>query len=446
MCVKLSDLLFPEFFGKIIFTDTKYLDIFPVMCYTVKNSLEGYEMKVSLEKVKMFVDGNFVFKDRISVEGNVFSSSPETHSSNSIFIFPGFVDVHVHLREPGFSYKETVYTGSRSAAAGGYSAVCTMPNLSPVPDSLENLRVQLDIIRRDAAVGVIPFGAITVGEKGERLSDMESMAPYVCGFSDDGRGVQSAEMMKCAMERAKSLGKVISAHCEDNSLLHGGYIHDGKYARKHGHRGISSESEWRPIMRDIELCAQTGCAYHVCHISTKESVEIIRQAKKSGINVTCETAPHYLILSDEDLREDARFKMNPPLRSPDDRDALVEGIKDGTVDMIATDHAPHSVEEKSRGLEKSLMGVVGLECAFPVMYTNFVKSGIITLERLTELMSIAPAMRFGIDNSGAYTVFDLGERVTVDPEKFNTKGRATPFEGERVYGKHMFTITEGEVL
>ena len=403
-------------------------------------------MKLSFTRAGVYRNGHFVFKDDFFLIGNSVEVSADTDFSNpNIFVFPGFVDVHVHLREPGFSYKETVSAGTLAASAGGFCAVCTMPNLDPVPDCLENLKVQLDIIERDAAVKVVPFGAITVGEGGERLSDMESMAPYVAGFSDDGRGVQSAAVMRSAMEKARSLGKVISAHCEDNSLLHDGYIHDGAYARAHGYRGISSESEWRQIERDVELCAQTGCAYHVCHISTAKSLDIIRQAKKSGLDVTCETAPHYLVLSEDDIREDGRFKMNPPLRTPDDRDALVEGLADGSIDMVATDHAPHSREEKSRGLEGSLMGVVGLECAFPVLYTKLVKTGKLTLERLTEAMSTAPARRFGIDTGGAYAVFDLGEAYTVDPEKFRSKGRATPFDADTVYGKHIATLTHGQM-
>ena len=310
--------------------------------------------------------------------------------SKKYIIVPGLCDVHVHFREPGFSYKETIASGSAAAAHGGYTAVCTMPNLDPVPDSAEHLQVQLDAIKRGAAIKVLPYGAITVGEKGEKLADMEAMSDKVCAFSDDGKGVQNDEMMREAMTAAKRLGKIIAAHCEDNSLLFGGYIHDGEYARMHGHRGISSESEYRQIERDLRLAEETGCAYHVCHISTKESVELIRQAKAHGVNVTCETAPHYLVLCDEDMQEDGRFKMNPPLRSREDKKALIEGIKDGTIDMIATDHAPHSAKEKGRGLEKSLMGVVGLETAFPVLYTELVKKNIITLDRLVELMSFKP--------------------------------------------------------
>lgn len=359
-------------------------------------------------------------------------------------ILPGFCDVHVHFREPGFSYKETVKTGSLAAARGGYTAVMTMPNLKPVPDSKENLRLQLDVIERDAVIPVYPYGAITVGEAGERLSDMEGMADSVSAFSDDGRGVQSEKLMEEAMRRAKALGKVIAAHCEDNTLLHGGYIHDGEYARRHGHRGICSESEYGQIIRDIELVKKTGCKYHVCHVSTKESVEAIRRAKRDGVDITCETGPHYLTMDDSMLREDGRFKMNPPLRSPRDREALIEGILDGTVDMIATDHAPHSSEEKSRGLEGSLMGVVGLETAFPVLYTELVKKGILTLEKLTELMSVAPRKRFSITGDVGFTVFETGEEYAIDPSEFLTMGRATPFESAAVYGRCLLTVTGGK--
>ena len=364
---------------------------------------------------------------------------------NGVFIFPGFCDVHVHFREPGFSYKETVKSGSMAAAGGGFTAVLTMPNLKPVPDSPEHLRQQLDIIERDAQIAVIPYGAITKEQKGEELADLAGMADYVAGFSDDGRGVQSEEMMLQAMNTAKSLGKIIAAHCEDNSLLFGGYIHDGEYAKEHGHKGISSESEWRPIQRDVELIKRSGAAYHVCHVSTKESVEIIRRAKRGGVNITAETGPHYLVYDDSSLIEDARFKMNPPLRAKDDKQALIEGLLDGTIDMIATDHAPHSKEEKSRGLKDSAMGVVGLETAFSVMYTHFVKTGKMTLSELIEKMSNNPRKRFGITADPGLTVFDLNEEYTVNPEKFLTKGRATPFEGERLFGKCLLTVYNGKV-
>ena len=366
--------------------------------------------------------------------------------SKKYIIVPGLCDVHVHFREPGFSYKETIASGSAAAAHGGYTAVCTMPNLDPVPDSAEHLQVQLDAIKRGAAIKVLPYGAITVGEKGEKLADMEAMSDKVCAFSDDGKGVQNDEMMREAMTAAKRLGKIIAAHCEDNSLLFGGYIHDGEYARMHWHRGISSASEYKQIERDLRLAEETGCAYHVCHISTKESVELIRQAKAHGVNVTCETAPHYLVLCDEDMQEDGRFKMNPPLRSREDKKALIEGIKDGTIDMIATDHAPHSAEEKGRGLEKSLMGIVGLETAFPVLYTELVMKNIITLDRLVELMSFKPKERFGIDTNNDFAVFDISEAYKIDPEDFLSMGRATPFAGREVFGRCLLTVHNGKVV
>lgn len=366
--------------------------------------------------------------------------------SKKYIIVPGLCDVHVHFREPGFSYKETIASGSAAAAHGGYTAVCTMPNLDPVPDSAEHLQVQLDAIERGAAIKVLPYGAITVGEKGEKLADMEAMSDKVCAFSDDGKGVQNDEMMRDAMTAAKRLGKIIAAHCEDNSLLFGGYIHDGEYARMHGHRGISSASEYKQIERDLRLAEETGCAYHVCHISTKESVELIRQAKAHGVNVTCETAPHYLVLCDEDMQEVGRFKMNPPLRSREDKKALIEGIKDGTIDMMATDHAPHSAEEKGRGLEKSLMGVVGLETAFPVLYTELVMKNIITLDRLVELMSFKPKERFGIDTNNDFAVFDISEAYKIDPEDFLSMGRATPFAGREVFGRCLLTVHNGKVV
>ena len=360
------------------------------------------------------------------------------------FLFPGFCDVHVHLREPGFSYKETVKTGTLAAKRGGYTAVCAMPNLNPVPDSPETLRVQLDIIARDACVRVLPYGAITAGERGERLSDMAGMAPCVCGFSDDGKGVQDAGMMREAMVAAKGLDKIIAAHCEVNELLNGGYIHDGAYARAHGHRGICSESEWRQIERDLKLTDETGCKYHVCHISCKESVRLIRDAKKSCVDVTCETGPHYLLLDENDLREDGRFKMNPPLRSRRDREALLEGLADGTVDMIATDHAPHSAEEKARGLEKSAFGIVGLETAFPLLYTYLVKKGVISLDRLIDLMAVKPRERFGIPYEGV-TVWDMARETTIAPARFASMGRATPFEGWRVTGEWVETFVNEEL-
>lgn len=366
--------------------------------------------------------------------------------SKKYIIVPGLCDVHVHFREPGFSYKETIASGSAAAAHGGYTAVCTMPNLDPVPDSAEHLQVQLDAIDKSAVIEVIPYGAITVGEKGERLADMEAMSDKVCAFSDDGKGVQNDEMMREAMTAAKRLGNIIAAHCEDNSLLFGGYIHDGEYAKAHGHRGISSASEYKQIERDLRLAEETGCAYHVCHISTKESVELIRQAKARGVDVTCETAPHYLVLCDEDMQEDGRFKMNPPLRSREDKEALIEGIKDGTIDMIATDHAPHSAEEKERGLEKSLMGIVGLETAFPVLYTELVTKNIITLDRLVELMSFKPKERFGIDTENDFAVFDISEAYKIDSKDFLSMGRATPFAGREVFGRCLLTVHNEKVV
>lgn len=365
--------------------------------------------------------------------------------SNNYFALLGFCDVHVHFREPGFSYKGTIAAGSRAAARGGYTAVCTMPNLKPVPDTKENLKLQLDIIERDAVIDVYPYAAITVGQAGKELSDMEALAEGAIAFSDDGRGVQDRDMMREAMIRAKSLCKTIVAHCEDNSLLHGGYIHDGEYAKAHGHLGICSESEWGPIARDVELVRETGCAYHVCHISTKESVDIIRRAKAEGLDVTCETAPHYLILDDGDLKEDGKFKMNPPLRSAEDKAALIEGIKDGTIDMIATDHAPHSKEDKSKGLAGSAFGVVGLETAFPALYTHLVKSGVITLERLEELLSVNPRKRFGIPiNDGDFSVWALDEEFVVNPDEFLSLGKATPFEGMTLSGVNYLTCFDGK--
>lgn len=380
------------------------------------------------------------FAEKFLADGGLLSAI------KNYIIVPGLCDVHVHFREPGFSYKETIASGSAAAAHGGYTAVCTMPNLNPVPDSAEHLQVQLDAIKRGAAIKVLPYGAITVGEKGEKLADMEAMSDKVCAFSDDGKGVQNDEIMREAMTAAKRLGKIIAAHCEDNSLLFGGYIHDGEYARMHGHRGISSASEYKQIERDLRLAEETGCAYHVCHISTKESVELIRQAKAHGVNVTCETAPHYLVLCDEDMQEDGRFKLNPPLRSREDKKALIEGIKDGTIDMIATDHAPHSTEEKGRGLEKSLMGIVGLETAFPVLYTELVTKNIITLDRLVELMSFKPKERFGIDTNNDFAVFDISEAYKIDPKDFLSMGRATPFAGREVFGRCLLTVHNGKVV
>ena len=360
-------------------------------------------------------------------------------------ILPGFCDVHVHFREPGYSYKETIKTGSLAAAAGGYTDVCTMPNLDPAPDSAENIQKQLDIIKRDAVIKVHPYACITIGRKGVEVTDIEALSEYAVAFSDDGSGVQNDSVMEQAMRAAKRCGKIIAAHCEDNSLLNGGYIHDGEYARLHDHKGICSESEWRQIERDLNLAAKTGCKYHVCHISTKESAELIRQAKKSGVDVTCETAPHYLILDETDLCEDGRYKMNPPLRSREDKEALIEAAIDGTVDMIATDHAPHSVQEKARGLAGSAFGIVGLETAFPVLYTELVKKNVITLDRLVYMMSEAPRKRFGIEENG-YSVWDLNCEYVIDPDKFLSKGRSTPFENKKVYGKRVLTVCNGKIV
>ena len=383
--------------------------------------------------------------DRISCPADAVSI--DLHKA---VLFPGFVDVHVHLREPGFSYKETIRTGTLAAAHGGFAHVAAMPNLDPVPDCAAALAVQRAIIEKDALVHVHPYGAVSVGEKGERLADLDGLAPGVIAFSDDGRGVQSESLMREAMTRCHALGKILAAHCEDNSLLHGGYIHDGVYARAHGHRGICSESEWGPIARDLRLAEETGCAYHVCHVSTKESVALIRAAKRRGVDVTCETAPHYLTFTDEDLQEDGRFKMNPPLRAREDRDALIEGLLDGTIDMLVTDHAPHSREEKARGLEKSAMGVVGLETSFAASYTALVQTGILPLEKLVDLMHGAPMRRFGCGTELAegqpadLTAFDLTKTYTVDPETFLTMGRATPFAGRALTGVCKLTMIGGE--
>ncbi len=363
-----------------------------------------------------------------------------------IVIFPGFCDVHVHFREPGFSYKESIASGTAAAAAGGYTDVCTMPNLNPVPDCLENLEIQLDLIEREANIGVRPYGAITVGERGERIADIEELAPYVAAFSDDGRGVQDRSMMKEAMQRVRAAKKILAAHCEDETLLGGGYIHDGAYAKEYGHAGICSKSEWAQVERDIELADLTKCPYHVCHISCKESVELIRQAKADGIDVTCETAPHYLIFCDLDLKEDGRFKMNPPIRGKKDREALLEGVADGTIDMIATDHAPHSKEEKARGLDGSLFGVVGLETAFAAVYTYLVKTKLISMEKAIELFSENPRRRFEIPLGEAFSVWDMGSEYIVDASDFLSKGKATPFDGLRLFGRCLCTARDGKVV
>ena len=409
---------------------------------------------------RAFVAGRFVPAD-VEVSGGVVSrlgrdiapgQGVPVFEFDNCFLFPGLTDVHVHLREPGFSYKETMESGTLAAARGGFTTVCAMPNLDPVPDSPEHLEAELAAIRRGALIRVLPYGAITRGERGQELADLEAMAPYCCGFSDDGRGVQSEEMMRSAMELAAGLGKIVAAHCEVDSLLRGGYIHDGRYASEHGHRGINSESEWREVERDCRLARETGCKLHICHVSTKESVDIIRSARARGADVTAETAPHYLLLTEDDLQEDGRCKMNPPLRTAADRAALIEGILDGTIGMVATDHAPHSAEEKSRGLSRSAMGIVGLETAFASLYTRLVLAGVLPLERLVELMSLSPAARFGLRSGireGAdadFTVFDPGARWTVDPDDFATLGRATPFAGWELNGKFLMTVCGGKIV
>lgn len=393
--------------------------------------------------------------DRVRTIGSMDKSEYRTLDTSADYsclnhekytLLPGFCDVHVHLREPGFSYKETIKTGSKAAARGGYTAVCTMPNLKPVCDDPEHLAMQREIIDRDACIKVYPYAAITLNQAGEELADLEALAPYVIAFSDDGHGVQSESMMREAMTRARALGKMIVAHCEDNSLLRGGYVHDGTYAAAHGHRGICSESEWRQIERDLKLADRTGCAYHVCHISTKESAALIRDAKKSGVNVSCETAPHYLLLDENDLQEDGRFKMNPPLRAREDREALLDGLLDGTIDMIATDHAPHSAEEKSKGLQGSAFGIVGLETAFPLLYTNVVKTGILSMEALLQLLVYNPRERFHIPLGNDFSIWDLDAQYTIDPENFLSKGKATPFAGRPVYGKCLLTVYGGQAV
>ncbi len=390
-----------------------------------------------MKNAMVYENGKFVCKDFPLNVGSIVSNF------DNCYVFPAFCDVHVHLREPGFSYKETIESGTKASAKGGYTDVCSMPNLNPVPDSPENLKIQLDLIEKNAVINVHPYCAITKGQLGEELVEFEKLESAFA-FSDDGKGVQSQELMREAMIRATKMGKMIVAHCEENSLLKGGYIHDGEYAKQNGHRGICSESEWKPIERDLKLAKETGCKYHVCHISCKESVDLIRKAKADGVDVTCETAPHYLVFNDMDLKEEGRFKMNPPIRSESDRLALIEGIKDGTIDMIATDHAPHSDEEKSKGLEKSAFGVVGIETAFSVMYTHLVKTGIITLEKLIEIMAINPRKRFNISESG-YTVWDLDKKYTVNTDEFLSKGKATPFENCELYGECKLTVLGNQV-
>lgn len=416
------------------------------MRYVIKNATVLTEN--GFVKTDLFIDNGII----VSIGTGDFSEA-EIFDFNNCFIFPGFADVHVHLREPGFSYKETIKTGTQACARGGYTDVCSMPNLNPVPDSIENMKLQKDIIERDAVIGVHPFGALTVGEKGELLSDINGLSDLAVGFSDDGRGVQNDDMMREAMRLAKENDQIISAHCEVNELLFGGYIRDGVYSRAHGHKGIPPESEWKMVERDLKLAEEMGCRYHICHVSTKESVALIAEAKKRGLDVTAETAPHYLILTENDLQEHGRFKMNPPLGSVEDRNALIKAVLDGTIDMIATDHAPHSAEEKGKGLEKSMMGVVGIELAFALMYTHFVKTGKMSLEHLIKLLVKNPRERFklgkGVIKEGEkadLTVFNLEESYTVNPDEFLSMGKSTPFEGEKVWGRCKMTFANGNLV
>ena len=398
-------------------------------------------------KLKAKIIG-FKQTDELSLVKKAFLSLPCVSALNfdNYYILPGFCDVHVHFREPGFSYKETILSGSKAAAAGGYTDVCTMPNLNPVPDSLENIKVQQSIIDKDAVINVYPYASITKKQAGSELVDFKSLKDNCIAYSDDGKGIQAKELMLLAMQEAKSLNKMIVAHCEDNSLLFGGYIHKGEYALKNNHLGISSESEYLQIERDIKLAKQTGCKYHVCHISTKESVDLIRKAKADGVDITCETGPHYLILDDSNLIEDGKFKMNPPLRSKEDKLALIEGIKDGTIDMIATDHAPHSFEEKSKGLKNSAFGIVGLETAFSLLYTHLVKKGVISLEKLIDLLVYNPRERFNIKSSNNFTVFKLDEKYNIDSSQFLSKGKATPFDNSEVYAKCYLTVCNDKIV
>ena len=408
---------------------------------------------MTLEGANIYKNGGFEKAD-FEIESSVFDNFAHLDgigvflnnckSLKNLYIFPGFIDVHVHLREPGFFYKESIKTGSAAAAKGGYTTVCAMPNLNPVPDSLKNLNEEIDIIKRDAAINVLPYGAITVGENGKELSEMEKMKDYVIGFSDDGKGVQNKDIMESAMKKAKAMGKIIAAHCEDNSLLDGGYIHKGRYAKINGHKGISSESEYLPIERDLELVRKTGCKYHICHISCKESVELVRKAKKDGLDVSCETAPHYLLLDDMCIKDDGRFKMNPPIRDVSDKNALIEGILDGTVDMIATDHAPHSEKEKSGGLKNSVMGISGIETAFSLMYTNFVRTKIFPLEFLIKLMYENPKKRFNIRQDNCFSVFNLDKEYKINSQKFLSKGKSTPFDNQSVFGECLITVANNK--
>ncbi len=377
-------------------------------------------------------------------------AADETVDAAGCIVTCGLADVHVHLREPGYSAKETIASGTRAAAHGGYTVVCAMPNLNPAPDSPAALAIEQELIDRQAVIDVRPYATITVAREGRVVTDLEVLMPHVAGFSDDGSGIQQERVMREAMRRVAAMDGIIAAHCEDDSLLHGGYIHDGEYARRNGHRGICSESEWGQIARDVKLAAETGCRYHVCHISTAESVEIIRKARKAGVNVTCETAPHYLALAEDDLQEDGRFKMNPPLRTAADRDALIRGIQDGTIEIIATDHAPHTAEEKSRGLKGSAMGIVGLETAFAVIYTELVRKGAISIERMIELMCDNPRriFRLGgglrVGEAADIAIFDIAKPYRIDSRGFLSAGRATPFDGREVYGECLLTLKNGE--
>lgn len=423
----------------VYFVLPEEIDLARLFCFEKGKTMREFD------KVQK-INTNYETEVMFSLEDELFDSGISAFNTPEYTILPGFCDVHVHFREPGFSYKETIESGCKAAARGGYTAVCTMPNLNPVPDSVEHLKAQLDIIEKDACIDVFPYASITIGQKGEEMSDLESIGKMAIAFSDDGRGVQDEDMMREAMTRAKALGSMIVAHCEVNDLLRGGYIHDGQYAKEHGHRGICSASEYEQVARDIKLSKETGCPYHVCHISTKETVELIRQAKKDGVDITCETAPHYLILDDSNLKEDGKFKMNPPLRGEEDKIALIEGIKDGTIDMIATDHAPHSEEEKSRGLEKSAFGIVGIETAFPLVYTYLVKTGIISMEKAVELLVTNPRKRFNIPLGNDFSIWNLSDEYEINPDDFLSKGKATPFEGAKVFGKCVLTVKDGRIV
>lgn len=419
-------------------------------------------MMTEIKNGTVLTENGFIKRHVIIEDGIVKSlipDVPENFAGDSIdaegcVVLPSFVDMHVHLREPGFSYKETIKTGTESAAAGGFTTVCAMPNLKPAPDSIENLQKQLDIIKSSAVIDVLPYATITRQRKGDELVDYQVLAPFVAGFSDDGSGVQSEEVMKRAMEQIANTGKILAAHCEVDALLEGGYIHKGQYAKCHGHKGICSESEWKEVERDIRLAEETGCRLHICHVSTKETVELVRKAKEKGLPVTCETGPHYLTFSDADLREEGRFKMNPPIRDIKDREALRQGLIDGTIDVIATDHAPHSTQEKSRGLEKSAMGVVGLETAFAAVYTTMVASGLMSLEKLVEAMAINPRKILQLSQASFIkegmqadlVVADLNEKFIVDPSFFKSMGKATPYEGMELQGKIKHTLFKGHIV